>query len=88
MFCKNCGIQLKDGVSFCPACGTQVSQSSNNNDLQYARAIPVQPAVDPRASSYAGKALTFGILGFIFCWIPIIGLIFCIAAKSNTKRKK
>lgn len=29
MFCKNCGKELKEGVAFCPGCGTQYAQKQN-----------------------------------------------------------
>ena len=32
MFCKNCGTQLKDGVKFCPRCGTPVANPRQNSD--------------------------------------------------------
>ena len=29
-FCKNCGQQISDNVSFCPACGTPVTEQTPN----------------------------------------------------------
>lgn len=88
MFCKNCGAQINNGVSFCPACGAQQTPIYRKDDRQYAQPVYVQPSVDPRVLSYAGKALTFGILGLVFCFVPILGLIFCIAAKRNASAAK
>ena len=25
MFCNNCGVELKDGMTFCPNCGAQAA---------------------------------------------------------------
>lgn len=33
MFCVNCGNQIPDGAAFCPACGTRVNRSFNNDNL-------------------------------------------------------
>lgn len=36
MFCKNCGLQIEDGVNFCPACG-----ANQNQPVQYVEQQPV-----------------------------------------------
>lgn len=45
MFCKNCGNQLKDGVSFCSKCGTPVkpASASNQQSVYYSQTTQNQP---------------------------------------------
>lgn len=37
MFCKNCGNELKDGLKFCPKCGSPVMPERQPEEVVYAR---------------------------------------------------
>ncbi len=56
MFCRNCGAQLPDNVSFCPNCGTAVPKSAAaaavsdakpETESQQPQAAPEQPKAVP-----------------------------------------
>ena len=34
MYCRNCGKQLADGMSFCPACGTRIENSESKEEIK------------------------------------------------------
>ncbi len=42
MFCKNCGLRLNNGVSFCPKCGTKIELNNNNSNELYSQMNNVQ----------------------------------------------
>ena len=51
MFCVSCGTKIKDGIKFCPGCGTQVGATGVSiNQDKAVNFIQPQPAVLPAAS--------------------------------------
>ena len=42
MFCKNCGLRLNNGASFCPKCGTKTESNNNNSNELYSQMNNIQ----------------------------------------------
>lgn len=66
-YCINCGKKLDNTAKFCSNCGQEVNR----------------PIVQPQAAKPAktlSSALVFGILGLVFGFFFILGLIFSILA--------
>ena len=88
-FCKECGAEIPEGVSFCNACGAAV-QSQNVQPVQSVQqttaAQPVQQV--PLADGTVGTGYFFGMM--LVYAIPIVGWIACIltALKGKHQTKK
>ena len=85
MFCKNCGRQLDEGETLCPACGTLNSGETSANTsatIEYGA-----PAADESLKNEkAGQALKWGILSLAFSasgCLSLLGFIFSFVAKSK-----
>lgn len=72
MFCKNCGVEIADGSTFCPTCGASQGAASNQTIVNVN-----QPAVVDNGG------FLWGLLG---CCIPLVGLILFLVWK-DTKPK-
>ena len=61
-YCRYCGSQIGNEAVICVHCGCVVEKASNTttNDFN-----------EPDSKS----TLVISILGFVLCWIPLIGLI-------------
>ena len=90
-FCKECGAEIPEGVSFCNACGASVQQQS----VQPQQTVMAQPAVSPQpvqqaplADGTVGTGYFFGMM--LVYAIPIVGWIACIltALKGKHQTKK
>ena len=89
-FCKECGAEIPEGVSFCNACGAPVQQQS----VQTQPAVSGQPVQQPKAQPVplmdgtVGTGYFFGMM--LVYAIPIIGWIACIltALKGKQQTKK
>jgi len=58
MFCKNCGIQLPDDASFCPACGASVKAEEPAVFETVPQAEPVvEPVATPAAEPVAAPVV-------------------------------
>ncbi len=68
MFCKNCGIELKDGARFCASCGTATSVSAS--EVIAPQYIP-EPAPQEQAQAIGKRKKTAGVLGI---FLGAIGL--------------
>lgn len=73
MFCPKCGVNLVEGATFCPNCGTPVAQQQAP-----VQQVPVQPVVNPYGQPVVyvkpktpGRGL--GIAGMV---LGIIGLVY------------
>lgn len=84
MFCRNCGKQINDEIKYCPFCGTatnftpaQTQHGSNSS----------APAKKTNPFSIAGFVLSLVsfYLGFFFCIIPALGLVFGIIGLNAPK---
>lgn len=87
MFCKNCGRQLEEGETLCPACGTV-----NGGETSAATATveysfdAINAADEALKNSMASQALTWGILSLAFSasgCLSLLGFIFSFVAKSK-----
>src|SRR3712207_6031231 len=67
MNCVNCGGELREGLRFCPACGTPAPQGGAYTpppaQQMHTSWSPAPPATPPRRKSRAGKILliVFGV---------------------------
>ncbi|MDY5985725.1 zinc ribbon domain-containing protein [Sporofaciens sp. SGI.106] len=97
MFCRKCGTEIKDGVKFCPVCGTKVNQESNqqiysvnNSTNQFTDKAPVSngQAVNNANVEYAPVMSVWSYLGlFLLSAIPIVGVIIIIVFAINSSNK-
>lgn len=102
MYCKNCGVKLREGAKFCNECGTKVdvetttktSKSNENNTnttSTLATTTTSNNVVMPINKSKATASLVLGILSFIvgvlFFPLPIIGLVLGICQKEKCGEK-
>jgi len=73
MYCRNCGRPLTSYTKFCAYCGTPVDGciTQNRNDME-------KKAEGSSGSDVA--ALVCGILGLVFCWTVIPGIVLGIIA--------
>lgn len=92
MYCSSCGSLIKDGQSFCPTCGTPVTQAvqpvQSVPPVQtaplpaaqpvYYRPVPQMPAAVPDAPVKKSKG--FAIAGFI---LGISAVAFCFIIFVN-----
>lgn len=69
LFCKNCGGQVEEGASFCPKCGTSISNRPVTSNLtEYSTESSNEQDVD--------STRTLGIFSIIMgVFFPIIGFI-------------
>jgi len=81
-FCKECGAEIPEGVSFCNACGAAVQSQSVQSVQQTAAAQA------PLADGTVGAGYFFGMI--LVYAIPIVGWIVCIltALKGKHQTKK
>jgi hypothetical protein len=84
MFCKNCGRQLDEGETLCPACGTVNATEAT------ATAAPAEYGYDTvneqLKDEMAGTALKWGIISLAFAasgCLSLLGFIFSFIAKSK-----
>lgn len=70
MFCQHCGKEIHDDAVICIHCGCLVQTTRH--------IIDNQPTKLPHPKENA--ALAYSIVGFILCWIPVVGLILSIIA--------
>lgn len=97
MYCKNCGKQLENTVSFCPYCGTKQSDTPTENQQQttytpytnqqqyYApqpdRQMYVQPVNAPMANP--SQAKKNWALGISIATIPVLFIIRMLALEER-----
>jgi hypothetical protein len=83
MFCKNCGRQLDEGETLCPACGTV----NATEDTAAATAEYGYDTVNEQLKDeMAGTALKWGIISLAFAasgCLSLLGFIFSFIAKSK-----
>ncbi|MBQ6893160.1 MAG: zinc ribbon domain-containing protein [Clostridia bacterium] len=85
MFCSNCGGEVKDGVNFCPFCGTALEKEAVKKSAN----ITTTPESNPKIDALASSILTFGILSGAFSltvWVSFLGIIFAAIAFSKSKQ--
>ena len=75
MKCSSCGNNLKEGVAFCPNCGTAVNNIQNEFDNKN-----LSSDVNNNTQVQEGSPVGWGILSFFF---PIVGLILFLVFKND-----
>ena len=88
-FCSNCGASAANNNSqiFTPASQPEQDPNKNNyHPASYDLENLIDPAVAEENRKNATRALVFGILGIVFCYVPLLGIIFaCIAMATGKK---
>lgn len=94
MFCNNCGKQVNDDTTFCPYCGTDISETAASaaQPIAAQTAQPTDNSPAPEAST-AQQPNTIAIVGFVFAFLfPLVGLICsiigCVRAVKNNATNK
>jgi hypothetical protein len=86
MFCKNCGRQLDEGETLCPACGTvNATEATATESVSYEYSA-VDTANQLLKDEMAGQTLKWGILSLAFAasgCLSLLGFIFSFIAKSK-----
>jgi RNA polymerase subunit RPABC4/transcription elongation factor Spt4 len=86
MFCKNCGRQLDEGETLCPACGTvNATEATADKAVSYEYSA-VDTANQLLKDEMAGQTLKWGILSLAFAasgCLSLLGFIFSFIAKSK-----
>ena len=81
-FCKNCGYEMKETDTTCPACGSAQEGAADNlaNTVTYTDA----PAPEKASGQLNTGHLIWSILNIIFCCVPlaIVSLIMTVTAKD------
>lgn len=85
MYCRNCGSQLDDGVSFCPHCG-----APTNTPYRQTGAPTAMPAENPNYMGVAGFVLSLVCIWLGALIVPLIvslvlNIIACTQKKNCTK---
>ncbi len=86
MICPNCGKEIRDGVKFCPGCGTPVNeaprprQEAAQQPVYQPQPVPqniyIQPAQIPEEYR---PVSAWGFFGYQLLFaIPIVGFIFLL----------
>ena len=86
MFCKNCGRQLDEGETLCPACGTM-----NNAETPAATTVSydlnaTETVNERMKDEMAGQVFKWGLMSLIFAatgCLSLIGFIFSFIAKGK-----
>ena len=86
MFCKNCGRQLDEGETLCPACGTMnTTETPAAPTVSYD--LNATETVNERLKDeMAGEALKWGIISLAFAasgCLSLLGFIFSFIAKGK-----
>ena len=88
MFCKNCGRQLDEGETLCPACGTvNAAEATATESVSYEYSA-VDTANQLLKDEMAGQTLKWGILSLAFAvsgCLSLLGFIFSFIAKSRAR---
>ena len=83
MYCNNCGAEATDAKGFCTKCGADLSQSKPGagvpNQQSPDQRVPAGQQV-ARTSGLGVASMILGILGLIFVWVPVLGLLFALLA--------
>ena len=83
MFCKNCGAEIADNATFCPKCGGQVNQASNQGNPYQGQ--PNQPyggqpygyqggGYQPQRTNNAPGKILLLVVGIILTILAVVGV--------------
>ena len=88
MFCKNCGRQLDEGETLCPACGTvNAAEATATESVSYEYSA-VDTANQLLKDEMAGQTLKWGILSLAFAvsgCLSLLGFIFSFTARRKAR---
>ena len=69
MYCRKCGKQLADGMAFCPACGTRIESTENNEEIT---------VVEEKKSFFDDENNNLKIMNIILLTISIVDLVLSV----------
>ena len=88
MFCKNCGRQLDEGETLCPACGTvNATEATATESVSYEYSA-VDTANQLLKDEMAGQTLKWGIISLAFAvsgCLSLLGFIFSFTARKKAR---
>lgn len=76
-FCKNCGKQLPEGATFCPACGTSATEQTQQANTQFQQTTAMYPSNPDKADAEQNKVMA------VLSYFGILVLIPIFAAKES-----
>ena len=88
MFCKNCGRQLDEGETLCPACGTVTATEATATESVSYEYSAVDTANQLLKDEMVGQTLKWGIISLAFAvsgCLSLLGFIFSFIAKSRAR---
>jgi hypothetical protein len=86
MFCKNCGRQLDEGETLCPACGTV--NATEATDTAATAEYGYDTVNEQLKDEMAGTALKWGIISLAFAasgCLSLLGFIFSFTARKKAR---
>ena len=98
MFCKKCGVELQEGVKFCPECGEPVVVEQElvveSENLSFESIEQHKPHVPKCFTIFGNVGYGLSLAGFICGLIPficyvgfelaLVGLVFSILGRRDT----
>lgn len=88
-YCANCGRHLERPANYCPFCGQDQYLKEEEYEAEYELESDDYDDYEPEtyeAQQAAGSALKFAILGLIFSFFGIVGLILSSVARGRISR--
>lgn len=84
MYCKNCGNQIPDDASFCPACGA----TANAEEPVFEAAPAAEPVTEAQPAAQLGNTTTLLVLAIIglalgASWLAVGGIVVSAIAKKK-----
>ena len=78
MFCIKCGVELTDGQTLCPVCGTRVYHP----DLPVKQAVPTYPKKDFESEEFNRKGILF-VVTILMVLIAALAIMFDISINGR-----
>ena len=85
MICKNCGVELREGSTFCHECGFPVESQNGYYKTSYVLVSGTEINLEEKVDVYkkARSLLYESIVILVFFWVPLLPIIERVIAISN-----